>query len=339
MRFIKLILRNIILPVLHYSGLVRAITNFSAPKYLILNYHGVVKNARPEISRNHLSIGQFEQHLNYFSKHFEVISLQSMVEQYRQGIRPKRHTLVITFDDGYENNYTNAYPILKSRNFPASIFVTAQALTQPGELLWYDTLDICRNELDWEALMNADQKKDITPNANPNLKLDIGQFKNNLKELDDKRKREIFKILLPGASLSKKLDQSDPEYWKLLSKTQIHDLLSSGLIEIGSHGLTHTNMDILNEEDLNEELSHSKSILEEAISGPIVSIAYPDGAYNQDVKDRSRKASYKILLAVNYRCEEDSNEKDIFQRFSISNTTTFESVMIQIHRAILGMGF
>ncbi len=339
MRYIKLLVRKTVLPFIHYGGIGRLITRFSVPKYLILNYHGVVKKVQPEISRNHLSVQQFQKHLDYFSKHFDVISLQLMIERHRQGIRPLRPTIAITFDDGYENNYSNAYPLLLKHNFPATIFVTAQALTKPDEALWYDTLDICKDELNWDELLRSDKAKLFQPIVPQKPGFSFDHFKQQMKNLDEEKKAEVLRVLLPINIRRKKLDNADREYWKLLNATQLHEMASSALVEIGSHGLTHTNLDSLNEEGMQTELKSSKELLEKASSKSVISIAYPDGAYNSAVKLQSKKTPYKNLLAVNFRLSDDGADKDIFERFSISNTTTFESVMIQIHLAFTKIGF
>lgn len=93
----------------------------------ILMYHSVSdKEALYAISPK-----KFAWQMAYLKKNnFNVISLSSLVEmlQNKQIIPPK--SVAITFDDGYEDNYLTAWPILKKYNFPASIFLTVNRLNK-----------------------------------------------------------------------------------------------------------------------------------------------------------------------------------------------------------------
>lgn len=339
MKYIISKLKRFLVSIFYFFGLEKVLTAFTPPNYLILNYHGVVKFLQPSLSKNHLSIKQFEEHLDYFNKNYSVVSLTSLTEQYRKGHRPSKPTIAITFDDGYENNFTNAFPLLKQYNFPATIFVTAQALTKPNDALWYDALDLCKNELDLNKFNSSDECRNLMTGLEWDTNSSFESLKNVIKGFTDKQKQIIFQSLLPHFVLRKKLDETASEYWKLLSSGQIIELADSGIIEIGSHGLSHTNMDILDEIELKSELIESKKILEEACSHPVHSIAFPDGAYTQHVKKLCKEISYTNLLAVDFRCKDDHSDPSVFRRFSISNTTITASVMTAIRLAFKKQGF
>ena len=70
-------------------------------------------------------------------RHFNVISLNELVKSLRDGEKLSRNSVVITFDDGYDNNYTKAFPILKKYDFPATLFVSSDYVGQEG----YVTID------------------------------------------------------------------------------------------------------------------------------------------------------------------------------------------------------
>ncbi len=141
--------------------------------------------------------------------------------------------------------------------------------------------------------------------------------------------------LFPGTLLADALSKAPSEYWKLLNPEQIKELSTSGIIEIGSHGLSHTNLDLLSEEALKIELRESKILLEQACASPVISIAFPDGAYTNLVKTACMEQSYKTMLAVNYRCADDDEDSNIFERFSIPNTSITAGVMTAVRLAFL----
>ena len=104
-------------------------------RFVILMYHGIVRRALPFPCWWQLSIDQFQWQMNYLKKNYNVISLKEVVDKIHNRIPLDPNTAVITFDDGYHNNYSLAYPILKELNLPASIFLVTDFIGQ-DQLLW-----------------------------------------------------------------------------------------------------------------------------------------------------------------------------------------------------------
>ncbi len=77
----------------------------------------------------------FVKHMSFLQKHgYNVISLDELVEGIKNKTEFARNTVVITFDDAYENNYTHGYPILKKYNHPATFFVPFTDVDREGFL-------------------------------------------------------------------------------------------------------------------------------------------------------------------------------------------------------------
>jgi len=100
--------------------------NIFSPKILnknkasILMYHSVGYNKMPF----NVLPKDFEKQMNYlFKKKYNVVSLKKLVEYIKNRNIPEK-TIVLTFDDGYEDNYQFAFPVLKKYKFPATIFLT-----------------------------------------------------------------------------------------------------------------------------------------------------------------------------------------------------------------------
>lgn len=101
----------------------------------IMTYHHVEKTDRVE--PNWVSPANFERHMEYLHHHgFHVMRFSELVEAIEQGKKPSRKSVVITFDDGNEDNYTQAFPILKKYNFPAIMFVSSDLVNKPGRVTW-----------------------------------------------------------------------------------------------------------------------------------------------------------------------------------------------------------
>lgn len=96
-------------------------------------YHNVEYSK--ERQSNWVSPERFQQHLGFLRKnHFNVITLKEFVDAKRNGRSLPARTTVLTFDDGYENNYTNAFPLLKQYGYPATIFMVSDFIGKEGFL-------------------------------------------------------------------------------------------------------------------------------------------------------------------------------------------------------------
>ncbi|MDP4535637.1 polysaccharide deacetylase family protein [Alkalimonas collagenimarina] len=93
---------------------------------VVLIYHHIAEDT-PRVSST--TEDEFRQHLTYLQENdFEVIGLDTLLQQLQQGKAVADNAVVITFDDGYENNFTTAHPILMEFGFPYTIFIS------PGDI-------------------------------------------------------------------------------------------------------------------------------------------------------------------------------------------------------------
>ena len=90
-------------------------------RFLILMYHRVRDdNVATNIS---VSTKNFERQMEYLKESFKLVSLENLVKNINSRTNSTMDAIAITFDDGYRDNYWNAFPILKKNGFPATVFV------------------------------------------------------------------------------------------------------------------------------------------------------------------------------------------------------------------------
>ncbi|MEW9797768.1 polysaccharide deacetylase family protein [Alteromonas sp. CYL-A6] len=104
------------------------------PSAAMLLYHHVATDTPASTS---IAPAQFAQHMAYLAEHHTVLPLPEVVTALREGTALPDNAVVITFDDGYENIYHNAYPILKQYGFPYTIFINPGVIDRtPSQLSW-----------------------------------------------------------------------------------------------------------------------------------------------------------------------------------------------------------
>ncbi len=79
------------------------------------------------------STKMFEQHLDWIGRHFRFVDLDEIGSAVRNGVPFEEPVAAVTFDDGYQDIYEHAVPILKRKGIPAAAFVVTD-LDWPHEL-------------------------------------------------------------------------------------------------------------------------------------------------------------------------------------------------------------
>jgi hypothetical protein len=120
----------------------------------ILIYHSIVDIPLEFDMWTHMHVSLFEEHMQLLAKETNVIPLKEMVNGIKNGRLPQ-NAVAVTFDDGFRNNYTRAYPILKKYNIPATIFLST-AYIGTKELFWPERLSYIMSRTKADIITNND---------------------------------------------------------------------------------------------------------------------------------------------------------------------------------------
>lgn len=265
----------------------------------VLAYHRVMDydNEYPfDIDLISATCAEFDSQIKFIKKHFNPITIEHLVECHISSKKLPKSPILITFDDGFEDNYYNAFPILKKHNVPATIFISTDFISQDGTL-WFDHLSY--------IIMNM---------SSPNLKVMLKDEFNITDVVDDRRLiiEQVMKYVkaIPNTvrieilkNIESNYEFKIPDQHERLSTTlnweQIKEMMASG-ISFGSHTMSHPILSQLDEETLKSELVGSKRIIEEKLNQKIDTIAYPVGTestFNDKVIDYTSQAKYKLAFS------------------------------------------
>jgi len=278
-------------------------------------YHGFSypdeKTGLTIFKRKHLNSEIFENHLKLLIKYCTPISLEDAL--LNKDLPP--NPVVLTFDDGYKNNYSNAFPLLKKYKLPATIFVTTGFIDRTN-YLWTDRLEFLiyntnstNVDLCWE-----NNKLTLELSTDEQKKKKIHTIKALLKTLPETQKISFLDNLQNLLRVEYNWDKI-PSVHLPLTWDEIREMKSSGLISIGSHTVTHPILSKCSYEEQRKELLFSRNRIVEELNEDCILFSYPNGEitdYNHETIGLLKKTGYMgaVTTVVGYL---DNNNRDNYQ--------------------------
>lgn len=239
--------------------------------------------------------GEFARQLDLFQRHLVPVGLGAVLAAARGGPPLPPNAMLVTFDDGYRDNFENALPILASRGIPAVFFVSTDHVSQ-RKLFWWESISLfvrkakgARLEVRYPAratldIATAEARRRVTRQLVEVVKLhfalDVDHF---LSEL--------------ATSCGLRWTAADDRRYadaSIMTWDEVMALHRAGMA-IGSHTCTHRVLQSLVPVELDRELGESRRELERRLDAPVRAIAYPVGrpiAHLATVREAVRRAGY-----------------------------------------------
>lgn len=146
-KIIKYPLKNIKRGVAHWGS-----ARFDyKPKLLVLLYHKILPQFKPDPKGINIGLKTFIKQIEELSGRYPIISLTDAIEQCRSRQPRAEIQIVLTFDDGYREQYESVFPYLKKKGLPAVIFLSANLINNG------DSLTIGNGYISWEQANEMDK--------------------------------------------------------------------------------------------------------------------------------------------------------------------------------------
>lgn len=262
----------------------------------MLMYHRVLpadsSERRMEQPGMYVSPTTLDLHLNEIKSHFELMQLEDWLQRARQGAALPRRACAITFDDGWRDNHEFALPVLRKHGAPATIFLVSR-LIGSAERFWPNRL-MSLLERSFAAPGAVSFPEPLRHIVEPILEQarlrgrlgaeDSDRAVQAAKELQEDRIRELIGAAEEGSGL-------EAGKRALLNAEEVRRLAASGLVRFGSHTATHFRLGgEVRAEDLEREVVHSRSELQEICGQPIDVFCYPNGETSPAAIELTRRS-------------------------------------------------
>ncbi len=247
----------------------------SRAKLSILIFHRV-RPAPDPLFPGDPDVPRFREQMRWVSSWFHVLPLTEAIERFRQGTLPAR-AAAITFDDGYADNYTLAWPVLRDLGLTATCFVASGFLD--GGRMWNDTVIEAIRTTNRPSLNAPDLGLDRLPLDSIEAKRSairqvLGQLK--YRAHAEREGRAVALATDLRASLPADL---------MLTSAQVGEMNRAGMT-IGAHTVSHPILANLTLDDARTEIVESKRRLEELTGNEVTLFAYPNGRPGKDYTGR-----------------------------------------------------
>lgn len=301
----------------------RIMRNLNRKKVLILTYHGFSDERQIDHNPLHINIKKFREQIKFLKKYYKIISLEQLIWHYRDGIGFPDYTAVITIDDGYKSFYKLAYPVLKELRATASVFLATDFIEKKS-VLWYDRIEYAINHAESGIFsFEIDKEKIICDLRKNSRKLCCDRISSKLKSIPQDSLYKIVEEI--ESSLKQKLRLNNAtEIYHPLGWREIREMMSSGLVSIGSHTCSHRILSRCSWEELRKELLFSKQIIGENTGVDCNLFSYPNGClgdFNKNTKNLLKEFGYLCGLTTVSGMNDCSSDVFELKRLHVSSDT------------------
>lgn len=305
----------------------------STPRLLVLMYHRILdeqdERTRFEEPGMIVTPDSFRMHMEQIRKYFSPVQLCDWVDYCPGGSKRPGMFCAVTFDDGWADNYENAYPILKELDIPATIFL-ATDLIGTSNMFWPEKLSRLLLALPECASVNGSHPatawlRDLLPgnhdywNSRPGPE-NLAAAIDRAKSLPD---NEINRLL------SETIDSLDLEIGSdrpsLLDWEQVTEMIESGLVDIASHTRRHIRLGSETPRAvLESEIIGSKNVIREKTGHSARAFCFPNGDYSPQALELVRQ-HYQCAVSTSSGWNSCKNDIHLLRRIGIHNDATSNS--------------
>jgi peptidoglycan/xylan/chitin deacetylase (PgdA/CDA1 family) len=286
---------------LHYSGARELLATVQrravgGRRVLIISYHRVVADFAEEKDRSihTLNVEQrtFRRHLEALQETHDIVSLDDALSVLDGSRGANRDVAVITFDDGYRDVYTHAFPVMRDMRVPGVVYVPS-AFIGTERALGHDRLHLALTRLQARGIsamavgVGGEGQRwligALEGDARPSVALErlIARHPTpGLLELASALEDRL------GLGQERFADGQLPMTWEMLRELDAHGVIT------GAHTAEHTVLTNARLADARREIAQCKAVLEKGVHKPVRHFAYCNGYYSAGVAQALRAEGF-----------------------------------------------
>jgi peptidoglycan/xylan/chitin deacetylase (PgdA/CDA1 family) len=302
-------------------------------KAVVLMYHRVLTREERARTGSHPGIvvdsEVFASQMALLKHRFKVLSVEEFADRMERKIPFDDASCLITFDDGWRDNFSHALPILQRYELPAVVFLPVKFIGG-RRLFWQEHL----THLTLKAVMQArcepgrrERLRNLLAPACLDSMLDLPDHDPRLAIMEAVRRQKRLAasvIETTIASLASELDVRGDDHESLdgfLDWEQVKSMSRQG-IAFGGHGGEHRILTFVSLSEAQDEIRSAKDVITGHLQKTVPTFSYPNGNWSPDVAKLVEEAGYRLAFTTEpgfVSCEDD--------RFTVRRINIHEGLM------------
>lgn len=278
------VLRWVVAAACHYTGAIALLNRFFPHRGALIFFgHRVAEDFDDWLGG--VPPDLFERQIAWLSRHFRFLSMDELVDCLQQQRRVPDNSVVLTLDDGFADNYTQALPILEKYRVPVTVYLVTDSI-DTGELPWPQRLAwvLARTRIETIQLTIPTRQR-LSLCTLPERKHALKLIKDLRKQLPMSQQLALFNSVVDQCGIPTPKD-------RMLSWDQVQEMRQRG-VTFGSHTVHHPFMKSLPLEDARWQLEQSKRVLEARLGERVRHFCFPHGSYGETVGRMAQAVGYE----------------------------------------------
>jgi peptidoglycan/xylan/chitin deacetylase (PgdA/CDA1 family) len=262
---------------------------------LIVGYHRVVETAAPErpaaTPAMTVSVPTFVRQLEWIGRRRTFVSLDEIGAQLASGQDWTTPVAAVTFDDGYQDVYEHALPVLQRKGIPAAVFVITDAMGASAPFT-HDRLYLLLAR-DWARTGPMLERLGALGPGSAMARSPFGAMRHFLTTRSQSRIERLIALLEQHVGPA----GDAPAAMRPLTWDMVSAMHRAG-VTIGSHTRTHPVLTSEHPSRVQDELGSSREAIERRLGGTVRHFAYPDGGFDAPVVAAVADAGYRFAYTA-----------------------------------------
>jgi peptidoglycan/xylan/chitin deacetylase (PgdA/CDA1 family) len=347
MKLVSPFLKHVLYPCLAKTGYLR---RRAGPGPAVITYHGILpsgyKGIDSALDGALVSADSFRQQLHLLQTRYNIISPQQFLFwcESKQPLPPR--SVLLTCDDGLQNNLTDMLPVLRELGFSCLFFVTGASLGEQASILWYEELYLLMLAAGGSFAVDLKDAGIRLSVAGPRqMRGQWWELVKKLSQFDQSKRRGMLdrireQLGISADWISKYVGNSaDGRRYRMLNAPELRELAAAGMC-IGAHTLSHPVLSQAPEEMGWNEIFASRRNLEQALGQVVWALAYPfgdAGSVTEREQEMAERAGFKCAFLNFGGGLGAANSRFVLPRVHVTADMTlaeFEAHVSGFHRSL-----
>lgn len=300
---------------------------------IVLMYHRVLSPDERRRTGSHpaivVSAETFAMHMAVLRRRFTVLSLEEFSQRLERGEPFPSGACLITFDDGWSDNFVNAWPVLREHGLPATIFLPVHYIGSK-RLFWREAVT--------HVLVQVVGACHDRPELRARCAAHLEPFGlAHVLEVEPARARAATRLALAEekhatpAAIERLIAALAREVGLDVHALQTPDTfidwdqvaaMARGGMSFGGHGAEHYLLTDIPLTDADQDIRASKTALDAQVPSAVAAFAYPNGNWSPQIAARVRAAGYQLAFTTNVGLVRPGDDPLTLKRVNIHEGAT-----------------